>query len=224
MEFIYVLHLSDDKYYVGKTKNLSDRLSAHFNSNGSAWTKIYKPLKGIEVTPSSSIHDEDNLTLTYMKKYGIANVRGGSFCEVNMQPAQKELVEKMINTVSDSCNRCGIQGHFADSCNVTDNQTSENNSFGNNTLGEKNKGGGSFNSSRGSFGNGSFSNSSFGNGSFGNKNKTKRVSQKTIGKKNPSRSKSNKNACYKCGRTSHYATDCFASTHINGTPLLSKKK
>ena len=23
-------------------------------------------------------------------------------------------------------------------------------------------------------------------------------------------------ACYRCGRTSHYAADCYAGTHLNG--------
>jgi len=45
MVFIYILQLEKGKYYIGKTNNPQFRLETHFNSNGSEWTKIYKPLK-----------------------------------------------------------------------------------------------------------------------------------------------------------------------------------
>ena len=45
MVYIYILQLEKGKFYVGKTINPSFRLDSHFNSNGSAWTKIYKPIK-----------------------------------------------------------------------------------------------------------------------------------------------------------------------------------
>ena len=45
MVFIYTLQLEKGKYYVGKTNNPQFRLESHFNSNGSEWTKLYKPLK-----------------------------------------------------------------------------------------------------------------------------------------------------------------------------------
>ena len=49
MVFIYILQLEQGKYYIGKTNNPQFRLESHINSNGSEWTKIYKPLKMIEL-------------------------------------------------------------------------------------------------------------------------------------------------------------------------------
>lgn len=79
MVYIYVLELVDNKYYVGKTDNPQFRLESHFNSNGAAWTKKYKPINIIELIPNCDDYDEDKYTLKYMEKYGINNVRGGSF-------------------------------------------------------------------------------------------------------------------------------------------------
>ena len=43
--YIYVLLLEENKYYIGKSNNIDNRLESHFNGNGSAWTKKYKPIK-----------------------------------------------------------------------------------------------------------------------------------------------------------------------------------
>ena len=62
MVFIYIIQLEQGKYYIGKTNNPQFRLESHFNSNGSEWTKIYKPLKVIEVKPNCDDYDEDKIT------------------------------------------------------------------------------------------------------------------------------------------------------------------
>ena len=38
---IYVMKLKNNKYYVGKTKNLVSRMDDHLSGNGSAWTRKY---------------------------------------------------------------------------------------------------------------------------------------------------------------------------------------
>lgn len=58
MVYIYVLKLEQDKYYIGKTDNPNIRLENHFSSNGSEWTKLYKPLKIIEIIPNCDNYDE----------------------------------------------------------------------------------------------------------------------------------------------------------------------
>jgi len=88
MVFIYILLLELNKYYIGKTNNPDIRLDSHFNSNGSEWTKIYKPIKVYEIIPNCDSYDEDKYTLKYLEKEGIDNVRGGSFSQIKLSDEQ----------------------------------------------------------------------------------------------------------------------------------------
>ena len=116
MVYIYVLKLTSNKYYVGKTTNPSFRLKDHFTENGSSWTKIFKPIKLHELRSDCDSFDEDKITLQYMKKHGIDNVRGGSFCQYKLSKNSKETINNMINGSTDKCYKCGEAGHFANSC------------------------------------------------------------------------------------------------------------
>ena len=71
MVYIYILYLEQNKYYIGKTTNPGFRLEDHFNSEGSVWTKKYKPVKVIELIENCDGFDEDKHTLKYMEKYGV---------------------------------------------------------------------------------------------------------------------------------------------------------
>ena len=51
-----------------------------------------------------------------MDKYGIDNVRGGSFCEVILDEFTIQLLEKMSKTTQNKCFTCGIIGHFSKEC------------------------------------------------------------------------------------------------------------
>jgi cellular nucleic acid-binding protein len=117
MTSIYVLKLQNNKYYVGKSTNPNFRLEQHFNSNGSVWTKKYTPINVLEIIQNCDIFDEDKYTLKYMEKYGINNVRGGTFCEVKLKKSDLETIKKMINSSTDKCYICGESGHFANKCN-----------------------------------------------------------------------------------------------------------
>ena len=116
MTKLYILELESNKYYVGKTNNVSFRLTSHFNNNGSYWTKKYKPKRVIELIENCDKFDEDKYTLTYMEKYGINNVRGGSFCQINLSESTIKTINNILTSVNDQCYKCGSPSHFAVDC------------------------------------------------------------------------------------------------------------
>ena len=123
MVYIYILKLDENKYYVGKTNNPQFRLEQHFNSTGSIWTTKYKPLSVLELIKDCDEYDEDKYTRKYMDKFGVDNVRGGSFCEEVLPTTTFSMLEKMINTAKNRCFTCGQTGHFAENCTTKMNDT-----------------------------------------------------------------------------------------------------
>lgn len=85
MHVIYILHLAENKFYVGKTAlgNLENRVEQHKAQQGaSAWTSLYRVQSLVHsyVTPDALA--EDHETERLMLCYGIDNVRGGMYAEV----------------------------------------------------------------------------------------------------------------------------------------------
>jgi hypothetical protein len=116
MLYIYILKLESNKYYIGKTSNPQFRLEEHFDGSASVWTHKYKPVKLIEFIADCDNFDEDKYTLKYMEKYGIDNVRGGSFCEIILNKENMNTIKRMITGSTDKCYICGMSGHFVSEC------------------------------------------------------------------------------------------------------------
>ena len=124
MGFIYILKLQKEKYYIGKTNNPEFRLDNHFNSNASSWTTKYRPIQLLELIPECDDYDEDKYTRIYMDKYGIENVRGGSFTKVKLDKASKKCLAQMSNGTNDKCFKCGEKGHFVKDCEKSSSDSS----------------------------------------------------------------------------------------------------
>jgi hypothetical protein len=115
MTIIYTLELTNGKYYIGKSNLPNKRILDHFYEKGSKWTKLYKPIKVISQIKGDSF-DEEKYTLLAMDKYGIENVRGGSYCNIKLTQSDRDKALQTICSIMDKCYKCGKNGHFAVNC------------------------------------------------------------------------------------------------------------
>jgi len=87
----------------------------HFQEEGIAWTKKYKPIKILSQITGDEF-DEEKITLIAIEKYGIDNVRGGSYCTINLSQHEKDKALQTIRSITDKCYTCGLKGHYAKDC------------------------------------------------------------------------------------------------------------
>lgn len=135
--YTYLLKLRRGKYYVGSTTNPKSRFQQHLKGGrfGAAWTTKHKPVTLVNarrvpptLTPRQA---EDRRVKREMKKFGIANVRGGSYSQVKLTKEtskglrgtifkKKRLTAhcKQIETWHEAgaCVKCGSKRHWAHQC------------------------------------------------------------------------------------------------------------
>jgi len=78
------------------------------------WLNQHQPLS-VLYTFEGDVFDEDKYVLICMKQFGIDNVRGGSYSEIDVSRYRDELRRQLIHA-DDRCFRCGKSGHFAYQC------------------------------------------------------------------------------------------------------------
>lgn len=200
MEQVYVLELAGGRYYIGKTTDVVKRVEEHKSGNGAGYTKLYKPKKLIEVRPMKSEQDENTLTREYMAKYGVDNVRGGAYAQIALPPETKEVLTRELRGASDACFTCGKHGHFASSCPKNEKEDVVwccsycSREFASKSVATAHENGCKFKKIAAMAG------------------RQKLIERKSSGG-------SGGGACYRCGRTSHYANECYANTHRRGYDL-----
>ena len=98
---IYVLRLEHNKYYIGFSNDLTSDLVKHEQGEYCEWTKLYKPIECILIKDKCDYLDQDRVTLYFMSEYGTDAVRGGTFCDVKLEPSDIITIKKIINRYLD---------------------------------------------------------------------------------------------------------------------------
>ena len=201
---IYILRLEGGNYYVGKSDNPAQRFQQHMNGKGATWTKIHKPVKLVKVIEKASHFDEDKHVKELMAKYGIDKVRGGTYVQETLSELQEESLKKEIRGATDCCTRCGNTGHFVATCYAkkdTDGKEIEDEELIEVWCCE-------------------YCDKEYEDEDECLKHE-KRCPRKPKSPKSKSPAKKSGGACYRCGRTSHWSPDCYATTHVDGYELSS---
>jgi hypothetical protein len=188
---IYILRLQEGKYYVGKTDDVAKRYQQHLKGYGSAWTKKYKPISIARQIENASPFDEDRYVKEYINVYGIQNVRGGSYVQIELSDEQENALKLEIRAATDKCTRCGRDGHFVKNCYARTEVKEESDDESDNEWGCE-------------YCDRTFT-TAYGCG----------VHQRSCKEKNSKVS----GKCYRCGREGHYSPDCYASRHVKGYEL-----
>lgn len=97
---IYVLLLEHGKYFIGYTENQDIKLNDIFSHNHSLWTTLHKPIKCLELIPNCDELDINKITKKYMLKYGIQNVRGGSYSKLELKDWQIQGLKNEFKSIN----------------------------------------------------------------------------------------------------------------------------
>ena len=211
---LYILKLKEGKYYVGTTsKNVIERLEEHMSGRGSNWTKKYKVLKLEKTIENCDKYDEDKWTKIYMDRHGIKNVRGGSYCEINLNSNSIKSIEREVTHANDRCLYCHKVGHFIKNC--PDKMDTSSKMYYKNL---------NYLNMSCDFESESESESDFidSDGEVWEESPHEFVGARDgtifdsqMGYIRPKK-KNNSGKCYKCGRFGHYASNCYARKHVRG--------
>lgn len=99
--YIFILGLVDNRYFVGRSRNVKEGIRAHFEGRGSEWTKIYRPISVLRIFKSRYIEERDMWTKRLMNQYSIDQVRGGSYVRIELTEEERAFIEKEIRGAKD---------------------------------------------------------------------------------------------------------------------------
>ncbi|GJD09042.1 hypothetical protein Gasu2_33140 [Galdieria sulphuraria] len=201
-KYVYVLKLQQNKWYIGSTTNIKQRIAQHCQGTGCAWTSRYPFLELFDCQLQRDGWHEENLTKEYMLRYGIENVRGGPYTNLELTEEEKEVIQRALDAFRGACYLCGSRGHLAAECPTCDFKCSESaKDF-------------EYSESQACFRCGRWGHYVADCYATTHRNGLSIDSRRTTSSNETFSADSN--TCFRCGRWGHYVADCYATTHRNG--------
>lgn len=120
-EGVYVLQMPWGGFYVGKSKNIEERLRQHESGKdlGAVCAKGFIRRVPVITTRQTDFESWERAeTLTLMHKHGIGKVRGWFYTSPELTPSQREHAFQQVCEKFDLCRTCGNPTHFARNCSV----------------------------------------------------------------------------------------------------------
>jgi hypothetical protein len=114
MNYLFILKLECKKYFIGLTTDIQQDINKLSNSN---WVKKYKPQEMLLFIEGCD--DIDKYVILYMQKYGINNVRGGTYSDILLNSDCIEKLKK-LDYSTDKCYICGETTHNVHDCKKDD--------------------------------------------------------------------------------------------------------
>ena len=213
---LYILKLINNKYYIGTTnKDVIERLQEHINNKGSQWTKKHKVLKLEKSIINCDKYDEDKWTKIYMDKYGIENVRGGSYCEIKLNRDSINTIAREISHANGNCLYCNRKGHYIKNCpkmfQINKKTYSKHLNYLNMSCDYESESESDDDEIFDWEGEELYEEST---NEPGHRDGT--IYDSEQGYIRPKKSYKSKGSCYRCGRNGHYSSNCYANKHIKG--------
>lgn len=116
-EGVYVLQKADGTVYVGKSKNVEERLRQHSEGTGALCAKGKYRRVAPMTEPSEDLEAwERSEVLARMRKHGLGRVRGWMYTSKELTDQQREHAFSQVCERFDLCRRCGLKGHFVADC------------------------------------------------------------------------------------------------------------
>ena len=220
--YIYTLQLDEGFYYVVSSKNVQARFQQHLQGNGSAWTRLHRPIRidtcvpcGKGETPGLK---EDSCVKELMIHHGMEKVRGGQYSNCQLSEAQEHELTRTIRHAANHCLQCGREGHYAKNCYARTDTSGR--YITGKRITESPARARTHERVGRSLGMPSNADKCFRCGREGHSSNSCYAKTDVSGRPIASATSSTEK-CRRCGRVSHTEDACFASTHVSGSTIYN---